>query len=258
MRPGRPRKVDPGTLYALAHLFYWDFRRLAEGTRRWRFDEKKFLQLTEGLEDIPLVGDEDRLRHQGIVDEEIRTQRLDPSRRKERLQDMADSEVLVRRVSYREEAAEKARKEIKVRGEPDVIKILLDLNTTPEQVRALCGEAFMNRRVEVEPGVVREVEFPAWPIPPGSALPTHLSQYAEQYVAALHDVRFPRCDVSKRPSSRLKQLWFMSRALAGALYGVTSRTAVNLVGSRRPEEIFRESRDGKPARNHQRKRRHKG
>jgi hypothetical protein len=149
----------------------------------------KFLQLTEGLEDIPLLGDEDRFRHQGIVDGEIRTRRLDSSRRKERLQDMAGSEVSVRRVSYHEEAAEKARKEIKVRGEPDVIKILLDLNTTPEQVRALCGEAFMNRRVEVEAGVVRDVKIPAWPIPSGSALPTYLSQYAEQYVAALHDVR---------------------------------------------------------------------
>jgi hypothetical protein len=248
MGAGRPSKADPGSLYVFAHQFYWHFRLLADGKARWRFDEEKFQQLTEGLEDIALVDDEDRKRHQQIVDEEIRTGRLEASRREERLVDIADSELLVRRESYRREATQEARIKIKVPGEPDVIKLLLDPNTIPEQVREICKEALMIRTLEVAPGVMKDVEVPAWPIPVGSPLPTYLSQYAEQYVEALRDPRFPRCDISIRPSNRLKQFWFLSRALAGAVFGVTTRTAINLVGSLRPEEIFEESRDAKPAR----------
>src|SRR5205823_14793652 len=88
----------------------------------------------------------------------------------------------------------------------------------------------------------------AWPIAVGSTFPGYLSQHAEQYVAALRDARFPRCDVSSRPSTRLKQFWFLSRALAGALFEVRTRTAINLVGSLRPEQIFRQSREAKPSR----------
>jgi hypothetical protein len=91
----------------------------------------------------------------------------------------------------------------------------------------------------------RDVEIPAWPIPVGSTFPGYLAQYAEQYVAALHDPRFPQCNVASRPSTKLKQFWFLSRALAGALFGITTRTAINLVGSLRPEQLFEESRDAK-------------
>src|SRR5712692_7970980 len=103
MPAGRPQKADAGSVYAFAHQFYWDFRRLADGTHRWRFDEKKFLQLTTGLENIPRFDDEDRTRHQRIADEEIRTGRLEASRRQERLRDVTDSEMLVRRESYRQD-----------------------------------------------------------------------------------------------------------------------------------------------------------
>jgi hypothetical protein len=120
--------------------------------------------------------------------------------------------------------------------------------------RAFCQDRFHYDQgfpefIEIEPGVFREVnDYPAWPIPAGSTLPTYLSEYAEQYIAALHDRRFPRCDTATRPTNRLKQFWFLSHALAGALYGVTTRTAMNLVGSLRPEEIFQVSRDAKPKR----------
>ena len=235
-------------MYAFAHQFYWDFRRLAEGTRRWRFDAKKYQQLTEGLDGIQLIDDEDRARHQQIVDEEIRTERLAPSQREERLRDIEGSELLVRRMSYRQEAAAEAEKEIKVPGEEDVVNVLLDRNTTPEQIRELCKEAFMTRMF-----MGREIEVLAWPLPPGSPLADYLSQYAEQFVAALRHPRFPACDVSNRPSTRLKQFWFLARALAGALFGVSTRTAINLVGSLRPEETFKASRDAKPERKRMRR-----
>jgi hypothetical protein len=208
------------------------------------------VELTEGLSETQLIDDEDRKRHQQIVDEEIRTGRLEQSRRQERLRDITDSELLVRRDSFRQDAADQARREIRVRGEPDVVNVLLNPNTTPEQIRELCKDAFMSRTIKIGPET-REVEVPAWPIPPGSTFPGYLSQYADQYVAALRDPRFPRCDVSTRPSNRLKQFWFLSRALAGALYGVSTRTAINLVGSMRPEQVFHQSREGKRARRKQ-------
>jgi hypothetical protein len=244
MPAGRPQKADPGSLYTFAHQFYWDFRRLAEGTRRWGSDAKKYQQLTEELAGIQLIDDEDRARHQRIVDEEIRTKRLEPSRREEAIRNLEDSELLVRRMSYDQEAAAEAEREIRVPGEEDVIRVLLDRDTTPEQIRELCKDAVMTRTF-----MGREIEVSAWPLPPGSPLPNYLSQYAEQFVAALRDPRFPTCDVSARPSTRLKQFWFLSRALAGALFGITTRTAINLVGSLRPEETFKASRDAKPERN---------
>ena len=243
MPAGRPQKADPGNMYAFAHQFYWDFRRLAEGTRRWRFDAKKYQQLTEGLDGTELIDDADRAHHQQIVDEEIRTGRLEPSRREEIIRVFEDSDRLIRRMSYEQEAAAEAEKEIRVPGEEDVIRRLLERNTTPEQIRELCKGAFMIRMF-----MGREIEVSAWPLPHGSPLPSYLSQYAEQFVAALRDPRFPTCDVSTRPSTRLKQFWFLSRALAGALYGVSSRTAINLVGSLRPEETAERSRFGKPER----------
>jgi hypothetical protein len=41
--------------------------------------------------------------------------------------------------------------------------------------------------------------------------------------------------------------------LAGALYGVSTRTAINLVGSLRPEETAERSRFGKPERKRMRR-----
>jgi len=248
---GRPRRVAPGTLYAFAHQFYWDFRRLAEGRVRWRFDRAKYQELTAKLDEMQLIDDDDRTRHEQIVNREIETGELDPFRREDRLRDIAEAEIFARRESYRQQAAGEARKEIRVPGERDALKVLLDPYTTPEQIRELCKEAVMIRTCEG-----REIEVSAWPISSGSVLPDNLSKYAEQYVAAMRHPRFPHCDVSARPSNRLKQFWFLSRALAGALFGITTRTAINLVGSLRPEEIFEESRDGKPARK-QRKRKNK-
>ncbi len=235
-------------MYAFAHQFYWDFRRLAEGSRRLRDDPKLYQELSSNLEELSLVGDWDKARHDQLADEEIRTGRLDVSQREERIQHITDAELWVRRDAYLRDAGDAARREIKIPGEPDVIKVLLDPQTTPEQVRALCKGSHMLRSVAVEPGVTKKVEVPAWPIPPGSPFPGYLSQYAEQYAEALRDPRFPRCDVSTRPSSQLKQFWFLSRALAGALFGVSTRTAINLVGSLRPEQVFEESHCAKPAR----------
>lgn len=190
-----------------------------------------------------------------MVSDEIRAGVLKEDQRESRLREIEEANIPVTRDWLRRCIADEAREEIRFPGEPEVINALLDPHTTPGRVCDICKEAFMSRRIEIRPGVFKDVEgFPAWPLPPGSTLPGYLSEFAEQYVDALHDKRFPRCDVSVRPMTRYKQFWFLSRALAGALFGVKARTAINLVGSLRPEEVFEQSRRATPSRQRTRRR----
>jgi hypothetical protein len=257
MGAGRPTKVESGTLYAFAHQFYWDFRRIADGMPRWRINSLKQKQLEAELDqktDAELREDGRRERERRVEDE-IRAGVLKEHHRESRLREIEEAEVPVTREWLRRCIAEDAREELRFPGEPGVISALLDPKTTPERVREICREAFMSRRVELAPGVFKEVKgFPAWPMLPGSTLPSYLSEFAVQYVDALRDPRFPRCDVSARPLTRYKQFWFLSRALAGALFGVKTRTAINLVGSLRPEEVFEQSRRATPERQRTRRR----
>lgn len=250
MVAGRPQRADPGSLYAFAHQFYWDFRRLAEGSVRWRFDEDKHKRLVEEVESTQFVADEeDRARYGGIVDREIQAGQLDPARREERLQEIEQAELSCRRDMFLRLAGEDCQKEIRIPGEPDVLRELLDAET-PEQVCEICKDAFTSRVVEVRPGVTEKIwGFRNWPIVAGSSLPWYLSQYAEEFVEAKADPRYP---YSNRPSNQWKQLWFLSRALAGAVFDVKTRTAINLVGSLRPEQTFEESRGAKRIRKQKR------
>lgn len=247
MPAGRPTDVDPGSLYALAHQFYWDFRRLDQGMFRRRFDKKQYDELEKGMDHVQLVTPEDRERHQRMVDLQIERGELEPERRGARLEEIAQAEESGRRSFYLREASELSTKQVKVRPETEAIDCLLNPKTTPDQIREICKEAVMIRIMNLG-SETREVEVPAWPIPPGSTFPTYLSQYAEQYVAALNDPRFPTCDVAVRPTTKLKQFWFLSRALAGAVFGIANRTAINLIGSLRPEQVFTRSRQAKPTR----------
>jgi len=248
MPAGRPRQVDPQTLYTFAHQLYWDLRRLAEGSYRWRFNEEKYNRLLAGVERTQL-SDEQKSSVKQLVDKEIRAGRWKEEEKQSRLRDEEDALLRATREWHRLEAADEARELVKIPGEPDVLKALLRARA-PKQVRRICQDAFVTREVEVEPGRTRSIVVPNWPLSMGSVLPSHLSRHAEEFVAALRDRRYPRSD---RPSNRLKQLWFLSRALAGAIFGIKVRTAINLVGSRRPEHIFEASRAGKPVRRKRRK-----
>ncbi len=245
MTAGRPQKADPGTLYAFAHQFYWDLKHLSEGYVRWKVDQEEFKQLADGIEHQKVeLSDEQNIAIARVIVGEVRAGRIPQSEMERRLKDAAAGNREANRMSFYEEAAELARKPFKVPGKPEVIEALLNANTL-EQVRGICTDAFAPRTIQTEAGP-REVIMPKWPIAAGSVLPRYLAEYASEVVAATHDPRFPKS--TTRPSSRLKQLWFLSRALAGALYGVTTRTAINLVGSKTPEEVFAESRDAKPVR----------
>ena len=253
MTAGRPRKVDPGTLYTFAHQFYLDLRRLSEGHFRWRYDEEEYRRLASDIESQNIqLSEEQNVAIARVVVKDVQEGRLTETEKESRLKEAAVSNRAATRDWLHREAAETARRQERVPGRPEVIEALLQART-PEEVRTVCQDAFVLRTIPTEPGLTKQVMMPNWPIPAGSVLPSYLSQYADEFIAAKKDRRFPHSD---RHSSLLKQLWFLSRALAGALYGVKTRTAINLVGSTRPEEIFEESGDCKPRRNrfHRRRR----
>jgi len=246
MTAGRPKEADPGTLYSFAHLFYWDFRRIAEGFTRQRLDRKKYEDLSKEIDQMELrLTPEQWAQIEAKADEEVRSGRMKESERDKWIRDREDSWLLAIREDLRQRAGDEATRQLKVPGEPEIIAQLLEAET-PDQVHEICKDALAQVNCKIAPGVFRELTLPNWPIPVGSPFPSYLSQYASEFIAARKHSRFPRS--TDRPTTRLKQLWFLSRALAGALYGVRTRTALNLVGSRRPEQIFEESRDGKPAR----------
>jgi hypothetical protein len=72
-----------------------------------------------------------------------------------------------------------------------------------------------------------------------------LSSHADQFIEAKNNRRFPGSD---RPSNRDKQIWFLSRALAGAVHGIAARTAINLVGSKTPKAAFADSNSARATR----------
>jgi hypothetical protein len=246
MTAGRPQKADAGTLYSFAHQFYWDFRTLAEGRSRKGFDRELFEKLSAEIRNKELyLTEEQKARIAALAEEEIASGRLQESQKAGWLRNAEDSQLAVLRYHYERLAADKATRQLRVPGEPDVIADLLSADK-PEEIKSICDDAYITRSVEVQPNVFRDLKICNWPISIGSMLPSYLSQYAFEFIAARKDPRFPKSN--SRPTSRLKQLWFLSRALAGALFGVTTRTAINLVGSMRPEKIFEESRAAKPAR----------
>jgi hypothetical protein len=246
MPAGRPREADPGTLYSFAHLFYWDFRRIAEGHSRARFDENTYEKLAKEIDKMELrLAPEQWAQIEAKADEEVRSGRWEESERDRWVRDREDSWLLAIREDFRQRAAEESTRQLKVPGEPEIIASLLEAET-PDQVREICKDAFAEVNCKIAPGVFKELTLPNWPIPVGSPLPSYLSQYASEFIAARKDPRFPKS--TTRPTSRLKQIWFLSRALAGALYGIKTRTAINLVGSVRPEESFRQSRAAKSVR----------
>jgi hypothetical protein len=252
MPAGRPQKADPGALYAFAHQFYWDFRKLEEGGSRRLFDRKLFERLSTRIRNKELrIGDDQKNHIAMLGEEEIVSGRLQQSQKADWVRNAEDSQLRANRFHYEYLAAEKATRQVRVPGDPDVIADLLAANK-PDEIEVICDDAFITTRVEVQPNVFRDVKIPNWHISTGSMLPTYLRQFASEFMAARKDKRFPKS--SKRPTTRLKQLWFLSRALAGAVFGVSTRTAINLVGSKRPEAIFEESRAAKPRRAKRKKR----
>jgi hypothetical protein len=240
MGRGRPTIVDPGVLYSFAHVFYWEWKTLAEGARRWHVDKPLLERLTAEAESTQLRPEERTLVSQH-VSREIRQGSLSKDKRSKRIRELEENVLFDIRFAQTNAARDLSSATVRVRGEPEVIDQLLKA-TTPEEVVEVCGDAFSTFSFKNEKGEEVERRVQNWPV---ARLPLYLLEHATEFIEAKNDPRYP---ISARPTTRLKQFWFLSRALAGAEYGVTTRTAVNLVGSMHPDMMFQQSRDGKPAR----------
>ncbi len=228
MSAGAPRRAEPKRLYVLAAEVYRDLIQLAEGECRWRPNHQEY----EWLKVEPkllLFSPEQEAKLAALVEKELRSGRTKSWRKAERLQDLRrwESVGIMTHLGH-----ELAREQKHFPGEPDVLRVLLSIDTTPDQIRELCKEAFMTMTDGAQ-----EVVVPAWPIAPWSVLPRYLSEYVEKFIAAKSDPRYPRCDVSRRPTNLRKQLWFLARALAGAELRVEPSTATDVVGATRPEQV---------------------
>ncbi len=243
---GRPKIADAGTVYSFAHQFYWDFRRIQEGYSRWKYDQEEYERAIREVDAYNLgLSESQKVALVQVVRKDVEAGRLAPAEKMSRLRELGIANLAATREWLKVEVGELVRTQIKVPGKPEVIEALLNAETS-EAVQNICTDAVASRTVEVRPGVKKELTIPNWPIPAGSVLPMYLAENAAQFIAAKNDPRFPKS--TTRPSSKLKQLWFLSRALAGALYGISVRTSINLVGSKRPDEMFEESRAGKSIR----------
>ncbi len=250
MPAGRPKRANPWELYVLSQQLYLDFWRLAEGRYKLFHDRQEYERLIADANRTIDYSPHEAARVEKDVEEEVRKGLLDRTEKQNRISALKREES---REILKFIAEEESTKRIKVRGEPDVIEALLAPDTTPQQIRDLCREAFMT--IDMTLGSdSQEVEVPAWPITAGSVLPRYLSEHAEAFIEARRDPRFPRCALSRRRSTLWKQLWFLSRALAGAVFGIRTRTALNLVGATRPDNPFQSSRYGKTKRKSSKKR----
>lgn len=216
---------------------------MADGLYRIRFDKNRYERLTDNVEAMKLTKEQLSLTERQVL-QEIRRGWLATSEKEQRLNGIREDLLFDIKFANQNQAATQARSVIPVRAETEVIEELLRADT-PEKIKEICSDAFTTRRVEVEPGVEIDIPVPNWPISSESVLPRHLAQHAKEFIDAKNDRRFPR---SSRPTNRLKQLWFLARALAGAVLGIKTRTAINLVGSMRPEEMFHRTREGKSKR----------
>jgi len=101
-------------------------------------------------------------------------------------------------------------------AEPDTLVALFNAKTV-KQVRAICrNSAWMAKQ-------------------PTSYLARCLPIFAKQFLTAKRDRHFPDSD---RKSSVPGKFWFVARFLAGAMYGLSGRRSMNIIGPGRPEEIF--------------------
>jgi hypothetical protein len=250
MAAGRKQIMNPSELYALSQVLYWDLRRIVEGRYRLFHDQKLYERLIADPNFTVEYSPHEQAKIEKRVDEEIRSGCREMGKREGRIRELKREES---REFLNHMAAEESTKRVKVPGEYDVVSLLLFPDTTPEQIREVCKEATMTVKFSHGSSEAQDLEVPAWPISPGSILPDYLSRHAEKFTQAKRHPKFPRGNISRRPTTLWKQLWFLSRALAAAELGVETRTAINRVGALRPEELFAGSRDGKTVRRHRRR-----
>jgi len=101
---------------------------MVEGKRRLRFDEREYQRsIAEDPIDVIGYSSDEQARLEKTVDEEIRSGRVEPGSRNDRIRELKRSES---REIMEFIARERATKEHKSRGEEEVIRSLLALDTS--------------------------------------------------------------------------------------------------------------------------------
>lgn len=230
MPAGRPRKVTIGTLYGLARDFYWELKSVEEGLWQASVHHEKRKRLLTQVEETAELDTEEVIELRQRVAHYTQNAAFPPN--ENFLRYMQGEIEAHRQLDESNTAIELTQKWKEIPGRPGIIDELLNANTS-EQIQKICVGGYKTEEKPDVFGNVIEVLVPVWPISGESILPSKLSQHAPEFIEAKNDPRFPK---SGRPTSRLKQLWFLSRALAGAVHGIRTRTAINLIGSVRPDE----------------------
>jgi hypothetical protein len=260
---GRQKMADRATLTRLAQKFYFEFLGLRDGGSRRRFDRRCYKQLIEDLEKANI-----RLSNSGkrflelVVEERIRSGRAKVTQKDDELRKLQTIALEDLKLFWRELAVDEAMKIQWFRPDPETLDALLAAES-PGQVREIWGEAYTFTTIpalrpatgtEGDPFIPdgeMETRISNWPparregrIPRemddelieemGLTLADALFRYAEQFIGAKRDRRYPKS--MSRPTSQLKRIWFVSVALAGAVCGVEVRTAIDAVGATRPEQ----------------------
>ena len=126
-----------------------------------------------------------------------------------------------RMVTVRQKGKHSVVKGVQTSGEPQIVEALLKATTMAELRRICRRSVWLSGK---SPGHLHFYLVQAEP------------RFAQQFLQAMKDRHYPR---SRRPTTLRKKLWFLSRALAGAVDGISTRTAINLVPGKNPEEMFR-------------------
>jgi len=249
MPAGRPSLVDRRKLLSLAHYFYWELKSLIEPPVRIVLDRKNEERLKLEVEKTASLSTEELAELEGDVDSQIQRGWLLQERRQDRIRELKEEIEFHRQFSGRNAARRLSERETKIPGEPEVLHKLLSA-ATPEEIAEICSDAFVLMNEKSFAGEPVQVSRPNWPISDGSLLPGSLARHATQFLEAKKDKRFPK---SERPTTRKKQLWFLSVALAGAVCGVSIRTAINHIGAFMPErnqdsaQLTKKSSPAKPS-----------
>ena len=222
-KPG-PQPAPQKDLRRFTNAVYSCFLELAK-TRR-RFDRNRYEDMKERARKSypPLTEEEQSDLEQGIADiKDSRWTEAEKDRRIRNRVDGAQADALIREFERAQEFSMRRVDEQKrwfVEG--------LLVTQTPDRVRETCKNAFPPT-MTLPVNLKEEVEVAGYL--GGDDLARILETYAEQFIAAKHEKKYPRS--ATRASSRRKQLWFLSCALAGAVYGIKTRTAFDRLQSRR-------------------------
>ncbi len=224
MTAGRPRTADPTLLYRVASHLYWELKMANDGAERIAVNHEKQRQLERELKSQLNQSDIEEIK--AAIDRQIQVGWLPESERETRIR--IQKEDLDFELQFSASNAARRRSEITIRvpGVPQLIDAMFRA-TAANQFKKICADGFGT-------GKAGDRSEPTWQVSTGSLLPSALQRHASQFIKAKASSKSPK---SSRETSRLKQIWFLSRALAAAEQGISTRTAINLLGSVRPDEV---------------------